>query len=205
MKIVFTLIISALILSGCSNQQTAVIQPASLNLNWQQHVQNIKSIQGWNASAQVAIKVNNKTQKAKMTWQQNLQNYQIAFFGPFGQSGPKLKGNEKSATLLIPKEPPISGTNTSALLQQRLGWQLPVNNAKYWMLGIPAPSTESRVSLQDERLATLVQDGWTINYSKYKQFGRFSLPTKILITRPDLNLLMVVYRWNTAEQQLSAL
>ncbi len=200
MKIVFTLVISALILSGCSSTQTVVTQPESLKLNWQQHVENIKSIKGWNASAQIAIKVNKKTQKAKMTWQQNLQNYQIAFFGPFGQSGPKLKGNEQSVTLMIPKEPPIRGTNTSEILQQRLGWQLPVNNAKYWMLGIPAPTSDSNVSLQEERLATLVQDGWTINYSKYKQFGRFSLPTKILITRPDLNLLLVVYRWNTEKQ-----
>ncbi len=204
MKKLFTLIISALIISGCSNQQTVTTQPETLKLNWQQHVQNIRSIKDWNASAQVAIKVNEKTQKAKMTWQQSFQNYQISFFGPFGQSGPKLTGNEKSATLTIPKEAPIKGRNTSAILQQRLGWQLPVNNAKYWILGIPAPTSESKVSLQEERLATLVQDGWTINYSKYKQFGRFSLPTKILISRPDLNLLMVVYRWNT-EKQISAL
>ena len=204
MKKLLILAISAFIISGCSNQQTTVTQPAALTLSWQQHVQNIKTIKDWNASAQVAIKVNKKTQKAKMTWQQSFQNYQIAFFGPFGQSGPKLTGNEKSATLTIPKEPPIKGRNTSDILQQRLGWQLPVNNAKYWIRGIPAPTSESKVSLQDERLATLVQDGWTINYSKYKQFGRFSLPTKILISRPDLNLLMVVYRWNT-DKQISAL
>lgn len=200
MKILFTLMISALILSGCSSQQTAVTQPAVPKLGWQEHVQKIKNIKDWNASAQVAIKVKQKTQKARMTWQQGSEDYQIAFSGPFGASGPKLTGNDESATLIIPKEAPITGRSTSELLRKRLGWQLPVNNAKYWMLGIPSPASVSKVLLKEERLSTLVQDGWTINYSKYKQFGEYSLPTKILISRPDLNLLLVVYRWQTNQQ-----
>ncbi|MFT5707680.1 MAG: outer membrane lipoprotein LolB [Oceanospirillaceae bacterium] len=195
MKLIIGIISSLLILSGCSTNQKIDTTPEP-SISWQKHAQNMLLLLEWDARAQVAIKVNNKTQKAKMHWQQRNKQYDIAFSGPFGQSGPKLSGDQNSATLHIPKEAPLTGPNTSALLQERLGWQLPVKNAKYWVLGIPSPSSESTVLLKNERLASLTQDGWNINYIDYKAVGSNFLPSKIIISRDNLNLLLVIYKWD---------
>lgn len=195
MKRVVLLLLSSVILAGCSTKQAIVTPDKQEPLDWLQHAKSMQSINDWQANAKTSVKIGNKAQRATMVWQQHDQAYQIDFSGPFGHSGPKLEGDAQSATLTIPKEAPISGPNISDLLQQRLGWKLPVNNAKYWILGIPSPSSGSSVSLFNNRLAILEQDGWTINYSKYKQFGPHSLPTKILISRPNFDLLLVVYKW----------
>ncbi|MEH6442583.1 MAG: lipoprotein insertase outer membrane protein LolB [Oceanospirillaceae bacterium] len=195
MKLIISLISSLLLLSGCSTNQKTDTAPEP-NISWQKHAKNMQQLLEWDARAQVAIKANNNTQKAKMYWQQRNQQYDIAFSGPFGQSGPKLSGNQNSATLHIPKEAPLTGPNTSALLQERLGWQLPIQNAKYWILGIPSPTSESAVLLKNERLASLTQDGWNINYVNYKAVGGNFLPSKIVISRGDLKLLLVIYKWD---------
>ncbi len=195
MKLVIGLFFSLLVLAGCSTTPQVDPTSESSSLNWQQHFKNISSIHGWDANAKIAIKVQGKTQSAKMAWLQQANQYQIEFSGPFGHAGPKLHGDAKMATLLIPKEQPIRGTSTSELLQKRLGWQLPVENAKFWILGIPSPLSESKVTLKNERLATLQQDGWTINYPKYKTVDNKSLPTKIILTKEDLRLLLIIYKW----------
>jgi outer membrane lipoprotein LolB len=200
MKLNVILALCSLILAGCSSVQQTIPEQAGLPLSWQQHVEKVKLIQNWQANAQVAITIGKETQRAKMAWQQAQQDYSIDFTGPFGHSGPKLIGNNNSATLNIPKEGVIKGSSASQLLKQRLGWHLPVENAKYWILGIPSPHSESKVLLKREKLSQLSQDGWVIKYPKYKLFGDMLLPSKITISRDDFNLLLVIYKWNTDQQ-----
>ncbi|EPJ46567.1 MAG: hypothetical protein OFPII_19540 [Osedax symbiont Rs1] len=204
MKLAIGLFLSLLVLAGCSTapQKSSSSEPAVFS--WQEHFKNISNIQQWDASAKIAIKVKGKTQSAKMIWLQQNNNYQIEFSGPFGHAGPKLHGDAKMATLLIPKEQPIKGNNTSELLQKRLGWQLPVENAKFWILGIPSPLSESKVTLKEERLTTLQQDGWTINYPKYKTVDNHPLPAKIILTKEDLRLLLIIYKWKINAQPVNS-
>ena len=199
MKSILGLFCCILILTGCSSNPPIEITDGSKAVNWAEHFAAVKTLTKWNANAKVAIKVKQKTQSAKMHWQQQDESYKIEFSGPFGHAGPLLTGNGKSATLQIPKEAPIKGPNTSNLLQQRLGWQLPVENAKYWILGIPSPLSESKVTLKDEKLAVLQQDGWNINYAKYQTVGDRQLPSKIIITRDDFRFLLIIYKWDTNE------
>ena len=132
-----------------------------------------------------------------MLWQQNNDQFNIEFSGPFGQGGFSLRGDNNSVVLNIAKEAPIKGAKTSKILRERLGWEIPVENAKYWLLGIPSPLTKSRATLKDERLTALIQDGWNISYPKYKKVGNHYLPTRIVISKDKLNFLIVIYQWNT--------
>ncbi|MCJ8299232.1 MAG: lipoprotein insertase outer membrane protein LolB [Pseudomonadales bacterium] len=205
MKKIVSILFATLLISGCASTTPKQSDTAQLTpLNWQQHFNSIRSLQKWDANAQIAIKIDQKTQKAKMIWQQNHNSYDISFLGPFGQAGPKLSGDSQSVTLTIPREAPLTGTNTSALLQQRLGWQLPVENAKYWIKGIPSPLSDSQLSLKDERLYILQQDGWTITYDRYRQVSNQYLPAKILISRENLRFLLVIYKWEIHQPLLES-
>lgn len=201
MKHLIILLMSTLIISGCSslsnNKQAA--QSSELAISWINHVHNMRSIDDWQANAKVAIAIQKKTESAKMIWLQQGSQFDITFSGPFGHAGPRLTGDDHSATLLMPKEEPLKSTNTSTLLQQRLGWQLPVENARYWMLGIPSPTSDSEVTLKDERLLSLQQDGWSINYTDYTKVDDEYRPSKIIITRDDFKILLVIYKWQTQE------
>ena len=200
-----SIIFAAIMISGCASttpNQSTTAQLAPLS--WQQHFNSMRSLQKWEANAQIAIKIEQKTQKAKMLWKQNQSAYDISFLGPFGHAGPKIYGDTQSATLLIPKEAPLTGTNTSSLLQKRLGWQLPVENAQYWIKGIPSPLSDSQLSLKDQRLYILEQDGWTVTYQQYKQVADQYLPAKIIISKDNLRLLLVIYKWQIQQTLLES-
>lgn len=199
MKLITALLATLLILTGCSTTKTLDTSTTSASVPWPDHFKSIEAISHWQSNAKIAIKIKKKTQTAKMIWQQENDQFNIEFSGPFGQGGLSLRGNNSAVVLNIAKEAPIKGTTTSKILRERLGWELPVENAKYWILGIPSPLTKNQATLKDERLSTLLQDGWKISYPRYKKFGSHYLPTKITISKGDLNFLIVIYQWNTQQ------
>lgn len=195
MKRILALCFSTLLIGGCSmlSPQPEPTEPTSIN--WNEHFAAVNALQDWRASGKISITVEDKVQSAKLVWQQNDDQFHLAFIGPLGQSGPILEGNQDSATLTIPKEAPIKGSNPSELLEQRLGWKLPVESARYWIKGIPSPLSESNVVLKDEKLAQLKQAGWEINYGRYRNIEALSMPAKITITHPKLKLKLALYNW----------
>lgn len=66
------------------------------------------------------------------------------------------------------------------LLGEQLGWSLPVSHLVWWVRGLPAPGSKSRVTLNaDSRLANLEQDGWKIEYLSYVEQNGFWLPERL--------------------------
>lgn len=192
------LLATVTLLSGCSTFYSSPDPEPKSTVSWDQHFRQLKALESWTASGKVAITVKDKVQTAKIIWNQNDLTFDIQFIAPLGQSGPKIVGNEQKVTLLIPKEQPLTGTSTSEVLQKRLGWQLPVENAKYWIKGIPSPIKESDVVLDNEKLTLLKQDGWKIKYNRYTKINDLTLPSKITITRGQLKFLLVIYNWKVS-------
>ncbi|MGB1238598.1 MAG: lipoprotein insertase outer membrane protein LolB [Pseudomonadales bacterium] len=195
MRKILALSLCSLLLSGCSMFQSKPEPAPQPTISWQEHFNQVNALDDWRASGKVSITLDKRVQSAKLVWQQQEDKFHIAFIGPLGQSGPVLKGDEGSASLTIPKEPEIKGPNTSSLLQQRLGWQLPVESARFWIKGIPSPLSESEILLEQEKLSSLKQDGWDITYDRYLRSGDVELPAKITLTRPELKLKFAIYNW----------
>ncbi len=83
-----------------------------------------------------------------------------------------------------------------ALVEAQLGWQLPVSHLLWWVRGLPAPDSRSRLSLDsDSRLARLEQDGWQVNYLAYAEHNGFTLPERIRLEGHDLQITLVVKDW----------
>ncbi len=75
------------------------------------------------------------------------------------------------------------------LLKQNTGWQIPVNNLRYWIRALPAPHMRSeKVYNSQHQLISLQQQGWKIDYLRYQGH----LPSLIQLTRPEINLRIVI-------------
>src|SRR5690606_18888434 len=73
------------------------------------------------------------------------------------------------------------------LLEQQIGWRLPVENLLWWVRGLPAPDSPSRLQLNpDSRLARLAQAGWTVEYSRYQEVEGVQLPQRLQLSGHDM-------------------
>jgi outer membrane lipoprotein LolB len=82
-------------------------------------------------------------------------------------------------------------------LQERLGFELPLNNLRYWLLGVPDPGSSFDLTRNDQdRAAHLTQAGWTLTYDKYMLVSGDWLPARMVLVRDAVRVRIAVDHWD---------
>lgn len=166
-------------------------------INWQARQWQLQKIQYWQLRGAIAIKTPQKSLSAYLNWQQFSQHhYQLTLFGPLGIGTIIMHGSQKQFTLQMAKEKIYKARNPEILIQQQLGWNLPVTNLYYWIRGLPAPHLKAKKQLDAyNHLTKLTQQGWHISYLKYAGIHGVDLPTKIYLSTANINLRIIISHW----------
>jgi len=186
-------------LSGCAT--TPQLPSAELDRLWQQHRHSLEQKNDWALTARIAGSTEDDGWSGKLSWQQAGKNYQINFQAPFGQGAMQLLGSPGQVQMRTSDEQIIVADDAESLLFQQLGWRLPVEGLRYWVLGLPMPVTTaaelSPVLAFDEagRLASLQQSQWRVNYEAYHRVGDLVLPKKVFLENHTMSLRLVIDRW----------
>lgn len=104
------------------------------------------------------------------TWQETGDTVTLQLRNPLGQTLAIVTSSPASATLELPNRQPLTADNVSTLMQNALGFALPVEGLRYWLQPSPAPTSRARTEKDPEqpsRLKQITQDGWTIDYLAY--------------------------------------
>lgn len=152
----------------------------------------------WEAEGKIAITLERERESASFKWSQVRDNYVIHLFGPFGQGGTWLRRTSRSVTLENAKTGVRHARSAEALMEEVLGWQVPVSNLQFWLRGLPAPKPRATHILQDNtgHLSSLQQQGWRVNYSHYQNFNGWWLPTRVTAERDRLQIRAVIKHWS---------
>jgi outer membrane lipoprotein LolB len=103
-----------------------------------------------------------------LQWHQTHRNYTIGLIGPIGSNAIQLTGSPGSVLLETSDGKKFKSTSPETLLEQQLGWRLPVSSLYYWVRGLPVPDVSAQKQLDASgRVTTLAQQGWRIEYSRY--------------------------------------
>lgn len=82
-------------------------------------------------------------------------------------------------------------------MNTEMGWYIPLDDFYYWLRGMALPGSNP-VAKYDGfgHLIKLVQDGWTIEYGRYINYGNVDLPTMMSIQSPQGDRIRVaVKQW----------
>jgi outer membrane lipoprotein LolB len=104
------------------------------------------------------------------SWQETGDTVTLQLRNPLGQTMAIVTSSPASATLELPNRPPLTADNVSTLMQNSLGFTLPVEGLRYWLQPSPAPTSRAKTEKdpdQPSRLKQITQDGWTIDYLAY--------------------------------------
>jgi outer membrane lipoprotein LolB len=104
------------------------------------------------------------------SWQETGDTVTLQLRNPLGQTLAVVTSSPASATLELPNRQPLTADNVSTLMQNALGFALPVEGLRYWLQPSPAPTSRAKTEKDPEqpsRLKQITQDGWTIDYLAY--------------------------------------
>ncbi len=176
------------LLGGCSQLTEKPFTPLTID------PQQVQQLQQWSAEGRIGIRWPEDSQSANLDWEQELDHYRIRVSGPLGQGGFRITGSEQDVSLQQAGDDQIHRARTpEALMQQLLGWHLPLTQAQYWIRGIPAPS--SAVLPLDNDGQGFVQSGWRIEYPRLTRAAGMVLPEKLRLSRDDLRITVIINTW----------
>ncbi|MDF1759452.1 MAG: lipoprotein insertase outer membrane protein LolB [Coxiellaceae bacterium] len=191
--------LAGVVLSGCvsltpptlSKQQTDYKKSAPLTRQ-----QKLRALKSWNISGAVSVKQPQRSFIARYTWRQNNGHYTIGIHSNLDLASVKLVGSRSRVTLSSSDGKVVKSNNLNALMQQQLGWRLPVNNLTYWIRSLPAPGSNNTQYNKLGQTKKIQQSGWTVTYSRYQRINGLELPTLMNVSGRDLQLRIVVKQWD---------
>ena len=164
----------------------------------QTHAEELSRLRSWSVLGTLAIRpTGGEASQVTVRWLQSPDSYLVRFMGPLGVGLFEVEGREVEVEARFPDGRRASAASPEALLEQEIGWSVPLQGLRYWIVGTPMPDdTPSKMELDDRgRLALLEQAGWTVVYERYGAIDGLSLPERIRFSNASVDATVVVRRW----------
>jgi outer membrane lipoprotein LolB len=177
-------------LAGCVATRPVPAPPAS---GWEQRAAALQRLESWQLDGRAAVAVGTQGWQATLDWRQRRESTEVHLSGPLGIGAMVLKRTPDGISLN--GAPPSDAV--LAQLQERLGFDLPLDRLRYWLLGVPDPSAAFELKRNEQdRASQLTQDEWTIDYDRYMPVGADSLPAHLVLNRAGVRVRIAVDHWD---------
>jgi len=173
-----------LALAGCA---TPPNQPSTSNATTSLTTQTSRAYHGRFAVQYVDQNGQQRNAYGNFDWRENDSTVTLELLNPLGQTLAIVTSTPADATLELPNRQPLTADNVSTLMQQALGFALPVEGLRYWLQPSVAPSSHAHTAADPQdpsRLAQIEQDGWTIDYIAYADAPATGVK-RVNLTRED--------------------
>ena len=163
---------------------------------WAANKQQLTGLDGWQIDGKIGIRAPKDSGSGTLFWLQRQDYYDIRLSGPLGRGAARLTGRPGKVSLEVANQGRYESQSPETLLEEQLGWKLPVSNLAWWVRGLPAPNSKCRLNLDaNSRLANLEQDGWKVEYTAYTEQNGYWLPERIKMHGTNLDVTLVIKTW----------
>lgn len=165
----------------------------------QRHLQALAKITHFSLSGRMGVQTRQKGFSGKFQWTHAPGHDRLAFFTPLGSQVAEIVANSDHVTLTGSDRKTYTAQDIETLLEQTMGWSMPVSGLTDWALGRPTSEAYDNILWDDQgRLTHLQQQQWRIEYATYVQTSGNDLPGKIVLKSPQLDLKLIVDQWQIA-------
>ena len=180
---------------GLAACQTVPVAPAP-SVAWSVRRPALQNLARFGLNGRVAVAVGKQGFNAGLRWTQSGSLTSLALTGPLGAGGVQVTADGGNLTVVTSKGKHLGDTQARAELQDKLGFEPPLASLRYWVLGVPDPAAPAGVQLDpQQRLTSLTQGGWQIDYGSYMPVGAEWLPRLMTLRREGVRVRVVVDGW----------
>jgi outer membrane lipoprotein LolB len=185
------ILLCSTVLAACATTQRPPA-PAAEAAGWEQRAADLQHLSFWQLDGRAAVAVGTQGWQATLNWQQSGDSSEVHLAGPFGVGAVVLKRTPQGVSLN--GAPPSDAVFSQ--LRDRLGFELPLDRLRFWLLGVPDPSAAYELKRNDQdRALQLLQADWTIDYDRYTASNGDLLPAHMVLTREGVRVRIAVDHW----------
>ena len=158
-----------LLLAGCAPK--SAIGPDAAETEAQQRAREaaLRAMTDWDLRARAVLRLRGEAYQVGLSWRRAPEKSLLLLEAPFGQGVIRLaRGGDGVFGLRLPDGREYFDTSAEALLDQLLGWSLPISGLEYWIRGLPHPDSDyARRNGGTGNALQIRQDRWQIDYLAY--------------------------------------
>jgi outer membrane lipoprotein LolB len=185
-------------LAGCATQRSGALYdgvwPSEMAA---ERARVLAPMKIWTLKGRLGVQLKNDGFSAGMVWLQDHDNFDISLFDPVGRRVAWLRGNNRNVDLQTAQGQSFTGSDPERLLQEHLGWSIPVRSLSWWVKGLPDPATVAWSQEYDDygRLIALNQGGWSMRIARYQDSDKHALPRLTRMEHKDVKLKLLIKSW----------
>jgi outer membrane lipoprotein LolB len=184
-----------ILLAACAT--VPVQQPVS-GQNWDARRPQLQARENFDLKGRVAVAAGNEGFNARLLWRQTGSRSNVALDGPLGAGGVQITADGRSLSVVTSHGDHLNDSAARSELATRLGFDPPITSLRFWVLGVPDPATPAKETLDaQQRLASLQQDGWQVDYGAYTSVGGEWLPSRVTLQREGVRVRLIVDGWSS--------
>ncbi len=149
-------------------------------------------------SGRIAVAAGQEGFNAKLRWQQQGAQSNLALDGPLGVGGVRIAAHGSTLEVMNAHGEQLDSDAARREITARLGFEPPLQSLRFWVQGVPDPASPADEVLdENQRLATLRQDGWQIVYSAYAAVRGRWMPSRLTLKRDDVRVRLLITGWDS--------
>jgi outer membrane lipoprotein LolB len=181
---------AVLLLSSCRTLPPTVSQP------WPVRRAALQAITQFTFTGRLAATSGNQGFSAGLQWQQQNEAAVLRLRGPLGLGAMQIDYDAETLSVVNSDGVRVAGDAAGALVRDTLGFDPPLASLRYWLLGCSDPASSAEEMLDDmQRLQSLRQQGWQIDYQSYQRVLQGWRPQRLSVQRDDRKLKLVIENW----------
>jgi outer membrane lipoprotein LolB len=182
---------AALLAAGCAPQPTAEHD----GLRFDERRTRLEAIPAWSMRGRLAVDTGERAFQARFSWFQDDDISTLLVRGLLGAGGIEVTGSPREMIVTARGERRVL-EDPEIDLSELLGWWMPVDSLRAWLLGLPDPShaAETRIGPGDA-LIRLDQRLWHLDYAAYQLLDGVLVPRRIDMSHGELAVRLTVDDW----------
>jgi outer membrane lipoprotein LolB len=151
----------------------------------------------WQLGGKLGLRGPQLAESAWLNWRQCGDAYDMRISGPLGQTVARIDGDGRQLTVRMEGQEPVTTAEPEQLLQDRLGWSVPLRALRYWVRAEQAPGPSAEVAGPSGQPTELRQLGWQVSYLEWHRNETVALPARVKLRNEatGLQATLLINEW----------
>ncbi|MCQ1057355.1 lipoprotein insertase outer membrane protein LolB [Photobacterium sp. DNB23_23_1] len=181
------------LLAGCATQA-----PQTSQTDWDNHEQALQALSSYQAKGKLGYKGKQRF-GANLVWETAPAQDHLLLTNFLGSTLLKLDATPSRVTLVDNSGKTHQGTNASELVSSLTGINLPIEQMRDWLIGLPTAADTYQLN-DENRVGYLAKrvDGklWQLDYNEYDYSVSPALPKRMVLSTTGASITLIIHQWS---------
>lgn len=189
------LVLAVALLAGCRTAPPVIVGPGA-DAPWPEQRAGLERLTRYGLEGRVAVAASGQGFSANLRYAQKPRAANLSLDGPLGIGGLRVNLEGEDVHIATSRGESIEGADARAELERRLGFELPLLELRWWLLGIPAPGEVAiNADPASGEIHDFTQNGWRVSINSRVPGLGFAMPQRLTAEREGARLKLLVERW----------